>query len=199
MAITNGYCTLVQVKTVLDFEDASVDDYDTELELVIESVSRLIDDYCQRRFYSTTSDETKYYTPRSATLCQIDECLSITTLKTDPSLNATYTTTWTTDDYYLFPYNSTPKTHIEVTPLGDYVFYKNVPKYVEVVGKFGYCDTDSHPKSITQACVMQSARIFKRRDSILGIAGTTQFGLVKLIGDVDPDVKMLLRPYVRYT
>ncbi len=42
MAITNGYTTGSAVKTALGIIDATSD---SELELVIESVSRLIDDY----------------------------------------------------------------------------------------------------------------------------------------------------------
>ncbi len=48
MAITNGYTTGSAVKTALGIIDATSD---TELELVIESVSRLIDDYCGRFFF----------------------------------------------------------------------------------------------------------------------------------------------------
>ena len=49
MAITNGYTTGSAVKSALGIIDANSD---TELELVIESVSRLIDDYCGRFFYN---------------------------------------------------------------------------------------------------------------------------------------------------
>ncbi len=48
MAITNGYTTGSAVKQALGIIDATSDG---ELELVIESVSRLIDDYCGRFFY----------------------------------------------------------------------------------------------------------------------------------------------------
>ena len=195
MTITNGYCTLEQLSSVLDM--GTVSSYDTELELVIESISRGIDDYCSRRFYTTDADETRYFTAISNNECKIDELLSITSLKTDDDLDGTYEITWASGDYNLFPYNASQYSFIETTPLGSYLFLKNARKNVQVVGKFGYSATA--PKNITQACIMQSERFFKRRDAPLGIAGTTQFGLVKLIGDFDPDVQFFLRPFVRYT
>jgi phage gp36-like protein len=48
VAITNGYCTLNDVKAALNLED-SLDN--AALELAIATASRQIDDYCGRFFY----------------------------------------------------------------------------------------------------------------------------------------------------
>jgi phage gp36-like protein len=48
VAITNGYCTLAELKASLNITDA-VDD--TALEAAITSASRMIDDYTERFFY----------------------------------------------------------------------------------------------------------------------------------------------------
>ena len=48
MAITNGYCTLNDVKSALNLEDAVEN---SAIELAIATASRQIDDYCGRLFY----------------------------------------------------------------------------------------------------------------------------------------------------
>jgi len=51
VAITNGYCTLAEVKAALRLTDSTDD---TLLEKSIEGASRRIDGYCGRFFYQTT-------------------------------------------------------------------------------------------------------------------------------------------------
>ena len=196
MAITNGYATLAEAKLKLDIPTATTT-WDTEIENAVEAASRAIDHYCNRRFYQSSADETLYFTPISGRLCFIDELLTITSLKTDDDIDGVYETTWTTDDYVLSPYNTTPKSSIETTTWGDLYFSPSLQRSVQVVGKFGY--SNGAPLDIKLACLIWASRIQKRRDAILGIAGTSQFGQVKLIDVMDPDVKQLLRPFVRVT
>ena len=195
MTITNGYATLAELKLKLDIPVATTT-LDTEMEDVIMASSRAIDNYCNRRFYKSSVDEIFYFTPISGRMCYIDELVSLTTLKTDDDFDGTYETLWTTTDYNLIPYNDNPKTCIETTVMGQYWFSPMLQKSVEVVGKFGF---PSVPYDIKLACLIWAARLQKRRDAILGIAGTTQFGQVKLIDVMDPDVKQILRAYVRVT
>ena len=49
MAITNGYCTLTQIKAATKITD-NIDD--TLLEMAVESASRMIDAERDRNFYS---------------------------------------------------------------------------------------------------------------------------------------------------
>ncbi len=49
MAVTNGYCTLLQLKAALGIADG-IDD--PLLEMAIESASRQIDSYTERYFYN---------------------------------------------------------------------------------------------------------------------------------------------------
>jgi len=58
VAITNGYCTLAEVKAALRVTD-SVDD--TLIENAIEGASRRIDGYCGRWFYKTASTAVPIY------------------------------------------------------------------------------------------------------------------------------------------
>ena len=59
MAITNGYCTLAELKTYLGLSGSG---QDTNLESAVDSASREIDAICGRFFFQTSSD-TKYFTP----------------------------------------------------------------------------------------------------------------------------------------
>jgi len=140
LAISNGYSTLAEAKARLGITD-TVDD--AVLEAVVEAVSRWIDNFCNRRFYRNSSDETRYYTARYSDLLELDDDLSsLTTLKTDDDGDRTYDETWASTDYDLLPANasldSKPYTRIEITPQGSKSFPVNMPKGVEIVGKFGY-------------------------------------------------------------
>lgn len=198
MAITNGYCTLAELKTRLGVTDV-VDD--SVLEAVIEATSRLIDDFCGRRFYTTASDETRYYTAYRVReiLCD-DDILSITTLQTDHEGDRVYENTWQATDYDLEPYNAPldgqPYTKISITPYGSYQFPVDIPKGVKIVGKFGYSATA--PKPVQEACLIQASRLFRRKDAPFGITGVAEFGVQMAIARLDPDVKILLSPYRRF-
>lgn len=195
MTITNGYATLVELKAV-DVLNFSNTDHDTTLETVIEGVSRAIDNFCGRHFYNAS--ETRYYTsPRSDILFADDISTSAgLTLVTDDDGDRTYENTWATTDYDLLPFNAVtngyPFNMIGVTPNGVYTF-PAVSKGVKVTATFGWAAV---PKPINRACVLWSARLFKRYVTPLGQAGATAVGNIVLnIPGPDPDICMLLDAY----
>jgi hypothetical protein len=198
VAITNGYCELDDLKdrlSITDFED------DATLEQVITAVSRQIDALTGRRFYATTDDETRYYTPELDDVLFVDDIQSITTLQTDDDGDRTYENTWTTDDYDLLPDNAAldgrPYTRLELAPYGDFMFPEGVRRGVKIVGKFGFSATGSHPDVVREACLLQSARIFKRKDAPFGITGAPEFGVLQAIPKLDPDVVLMLESVKR--
>jgi len=77
--------------------------------------------------------------------------------------------------------------------LGSYTF-PLVHKGLEIVGKFGW---STCPKPVKEASLLQSERIFKRKDAIFGVVGSADMGQAQVIPALDPDVKMFLRPYIR--
>jgi hypothetical protein len=201
MAITNGYTTLAAVRFMLGISNASDTTNDTYIEKIVQAVSRQIDNHCHRRFYANTSDETRYFDAIDYDVCITDDITSITTVKTDEDGDRTYETTWATTDYDTKPINYTllgePIMWLEISPNGTKTFPTH-NKGVEIVGKFGYCTTGSQPDPISQACIIQSARIFKRtREAPFGVVGSSEMGQSFVITTFDPDVKMLLEPYVR--
>jgi hypothetical protein len=191
MSIQNGYCTLQQLKDSLRISD-NVDD--TMLELAIETASRQIDDYCERVFYSTSA--TRYFVPRDSYVCETDDIVSITTLKTSSAANGTYDITWATSDYQTEPLNgiaggiSSPVTHIRA--IDDYLFpLDNGEATVQVVGTFGW---SAVPTAIKYATLLLSSRLFKRMDSPLGVAGIGDLGVIR-VSRIDPDIDALIAPF----
>jgi hypothetical protein len=197
LAITNGYATLTQVKAALRISD-NVDD--TLLEMAIESASRMIDGHAGRYFYSSGT-ATRIYAADDALICQIDDLAGTAiTLVTDPDADGTWADTWALVDYQLEPVNgvvdglTTPYTRIRATE--NYNFpTASGEALVKVTGVFGW---PAVPIAITQACVIQSSRIFKRLDSPLGIAGFGDLGAVRVSRYLDPDVEQLVAPYVKH-
>lgn len=196
MAITNGYASLNQVKAALRITD-SVDD--TLLEMAIESASRAIDGHAGRYFYSSGT-ATRIFAADDALICQIDDLAGTAiTLQTDPDADGTWADTWQPIDYQLEPVNgivdglTTPYTRIRATE--NYNFpTQSGEALVKVTGVWGWSAT---PIAITQACVIQSSRIFKRLDSPLGVAGFGDMGAIRVSRYLDPDVEQLVAPYRR--
>lgn len=194
MAITNGYATLAQVKSALGITD-SFDD--TLIELATESASRAIDSYCARVFYKSASDETRYYAPRDSYLVEIDDLVSLTSLYTNSDdTQSSYDIQWTSEDYQLEPLNglrdSQPFPYTQIRAIGDYTFQNlNGEASVKVTGIFGF---NAVPIAITQATVIQAARIFKRNDSPLGII-SGELGTMRVGYRLDPDVAQLVDTY----
>ncbi len=191
MAITNGYCTLAQVKASTGITD-SVDD--ELLELAVEAASREIDGATERQFYQTSA--TRIYTPRDSYITDIDDLVTLTTLKTSGAANGTFDETWTSTDYQLEPLNGIagglPVPANAIRAVGDYTYpISGGEATVQVVGTFGF---SSVPTQITQATVLLASRIFKRNDSPLGVAGFGDIGVIR-VGRLDPDVEAMIMPF----
>jgi hypothetical protein len=194
MAITNGYATLAELKAVMRIPSGDTVD-DTLLETSIEAASRQLDGFCERVFYSNSG--TRIFVPNDSFVCETDDIISITTLKTASDGNS-FDTTWATADYQLEPLNGraggivTPATQIRATD--DLLF----PTFggeatVQVVGTFGW---SAVPIAIKQAVLMLAQRQFKRYDSPLGVAGVGDLGVIR-VSRIDPDVQALVAPFRR--
>ena len=196
MALENPYVTLALVKKALRITDDIDDDI---LELSIEAASREIDGYCERVFYQTT--ESRVFVPQDSFTTQIDDLVTLTSLKTSTT-GETFDTTWAATDYQLEPNNGiaggleTPSTRIRA--IGDYVFptwvAQNVNHYeatVQVTGTWGW---SAVPTAVEQAALLLTLRQYRRYDSPLGVAGFDEMGVVR-VGRIDPDVQKLLMPF----
>lgn len=197
----NGYCSLAELKDEIWAAGQTPDDVeDAVFNGIIEAVSRWIDYFTGTRFYTTSADETRYFTADERNKLFIDDLLSVTSLCTDDDGDRTYGTTWATTDYDLLPFNAAldyrPYRWIETTPSGDYYFplYR---KAVRIIGKFGFCTKVNQPELIRRACILQSSRIYKRSDAPFGVISNPLGGSMQLLKDVDPDVEQMIRSFKR--
>ena len=71
-----------------------------------------------------------------------------------------------------------------------YIAQRGIPT-VEVTARWGFADTV--PDDIKEACIMQSARWFKRiRSSMADSLATTELGQLRFTKKLDPDVELIL-------
>lgn len=199
MAITNGYCTLAELKATLAIDTGDTVD-DAALELAIESSSRMIDDYCDRFFYqdgTAQSPVSRYYTPIDMYYVQIDDIVTITEIATDEDLSFSWDTVWSTTDFMVEPINNPRKgwPYNKLLAVGAYIFTAALPQSLRVKGIWGW---SAVPKEIKTACLIQSSRMFLRRQSPFGIAGSPELGTVRLLAKLDADVEALIKPLRRF-
>ena len=192
MAITNGYATLADVKNSLKITD-NMDD--SLLEIAVESASRLIDGYTGRYFYNGGT-ATRNYAASDSWIVYIDDVQSVSEVASTDEVGGTYTT-WTANDYQLEPLNGLTggmtQPYTSIRAVNQYVWpFLADRALVKITGVWGWA---SVPIAVKQATILQAARIFKRNDSPLGVAGFGDMGVVRVGSRLDPDVQHLVDPY----
>jgi len=203
MAITNGYSTRNQIKAALRIGTADTID-DELIDNCAGAASRLIDGYCNRKFWSVGSATSRVYTAEDDYYCSIDDIAGTAlTLKTSSLADGVFDVTWTVTDYQLEPLNGNLDgltwSYDKIRAVGDYLFPNVNANYgsqalVQVTATFGW---PSVPEPVTQATIIQASRIFKRYDSPLGVAGFGDMGAIRVSRALDPDVAQLVEPYRR--
>lgn len=202
MTITNGYATLDELKHKARLNIESSDSgYDDMLESIIETVSRKIDDNCNRRFYADSSNTVRFYTAGHSDFLFTDDIASRSSdsmiIQIDTNGDGVYDNTFADNDYVLEPYNAdldnVPYQKIEISSVGQFLFPVKVKKGVKVTAKWGFPIT---PLPIKQATLLQSERLFKRFATPLGSESMTALGrMILTIPALDPDVEMLISRY----
>lgn len=203
MTITNGYCTLDELKhkarLTIESSDSS---YDDMLEGVIEAVSRKIDDACNRRFYADSSNTARYFTAINSSYLFTGDIASRSSdsmiIEIDLNNDGTYQNTLADSDYVLEPYNAdldnVPFQKIEMSFNGQYLLPAKVKKGVKITAKWGW--PSSVPLPIKQATLLQSERLYKRFATPLGSESMSAIGRMTLsIPALDVDVEQLISRY----
>ena len=203
MSINQGYATRNQVKAALRIGTADTLDDDL-IDNCVGAASRLIDGYCNRRFWQTGTAEARVYQAEDSFYCSIDDIVGTAlTLKTSSQTDGTFDVTWKVSDYQLEPLNGNLDgltwSYDKIRAVGDYLFPTVNANYgeqalVQVTAIFGW---PSVPEPITQATIIQASRIFKRYDSPLGVAGFGDLGAIRVSRFLDPDMAQLVEPYRR--
>lgn len=197
MAITNGYATLTQMKSAIRIPSADTID-DAMLEMAVESASRMIDAECDRNFFSSGT-ATRDFVPTDAYVVDTDDLTEIVSVRLDDQGDLTFLITLATSDFQAEPVNQRVSGNAfpiyRLRMIGDFLLpIWGKQATVRIQGVYGFTPA---PIQITQATLIQAARIFKRADSPLGVAGFGDMGAIR-VGKVDPDVAQLIRPFKKY-
>jgi hypothetical protein len=194
VAITNGYISRADVKNALGLGTAVLTPDDDEIDQVVTSVSRAIDDYCGRFFYSVAG--TVLYTATDFLYLPIGDWSAISSVTLDEDNLGTPNVTLTASSDYRLDFDSvrpgSPYTAIKITSFGTKTLPVGVTEGVRVIGTRGW---SAPPEPIASACLIQSVRVHARRSTPFGVAGSPDGGIIRLLSRLDPDVELMLRPY----
>lgn len=198
MAITNGLCTLSDVKTAMSVYDSTDDG---RIELAINTASRMIEAACNRRFYADANASARTYVATTHVLTLTDDISTTTGLivKTDPGATGTFTETWQAADYQLEPLNGIvdgqtwPYTQIRAIRTFTFPFDYG-QALVQVTAKWGW---SAVPDPIKQAGIIQSIAIFKAAEAPFGALGLAETGILRIRTGLHPTVSGLIAPYRR--
>lgn len=156
---------------------------DPLLEDALSVAEAAVNDYTGRTFGAVSASGTRIFDGRR-TRCLIDDATAVTVVE-DSADRHTWSTVATTD-WWKEPANSTPYTAIvAASPLA---------AFVRVTATWGYSATV--PAQVRRATLMLAARYHRRRESVEGVAGSGDFGPIR-ISRTDPDVQALLGPLRR--
>jgi hypothetical protein len=206
MAITNGYCTLAELKpelripVLLDTED------DTRLEVAIAAASRQIDAHCGRFFWREAGTHTREFYANDHRRCEVNDISTVTGLvvQVDDDDDGVFETTLTiSTDFILRPLNAAD--HVPVLPYDEIVLVDaingNFPMSqsgrpgVRVTARFGW---QAVPDDVKKACLVQSAMLFKSADAVFGVTEFANAGAALRVGrTINPIAAALLEPYCK--
>ncbi len=194
--MANEYVTSTNLKVPLGISDSTDD---TWLGIVATAASRAIDTWCGRRFYADGAATARVFHPVSSLLVLVDD-IAVTTdlvIKSDPTGDASFGTTWTTADYELRPLNGVVRNrsghpYESIWAVNNLWFPCNARASVQVTARWGWTTA---PEEITQAAYLLGEDLFKRKDAPFGVAGVSDFGVLRI--KQDPIVQALLAPFRR--
>jgi hypothetical protein len=196
--VTNGYCTPTDLQSRFNLDG---DENDPLFINAINAASRWIDKYCARSFFDVVTPAARVFRAKHCDAIEVDDFSTTTGLivATDSGDNGTYGTTWTvTTDFVVEPANGvvdglTGVPYHVIRSVGGRRFpVTGRRNRIQVTARWGWAEI---PSAVEDACMIQAAHLFRRKDTPDGIAGAADFGVVRVSRFVDPDVEMLLAPY----
>lgn len=197
MAWAPDYLTADELKAYLRISD-TVDD--VQIALAVSAASRAVDRVTSRQFGLVAAPEARTYTKRwdrtrRRYVVDIDDLMTITGLTITNSAGPV-------TGYTLKSANAPSKGRpwtllvLDPTPTTTPTPWVTIEDDVTVTARFGWTTV---PAAVQQATLLQATRFFSRRDAPFGVAGSPELGSeMRLLAKVDPDVAVVLGPYVRW-
>jgi hypothetical protein len=194
------YITRAQLKAHLSIPVLDTDD-DVALARVVASTSRAVEKWCRRRtFGQDAAASTRTFHADGYGCVYVDDIATATGLAvaTDDDDDGVFEQSWTVStDFALEPVNALAD-DLPVTRLvavGDLWFPAGCARAsVSVTATFGW---PAVPDEVVEATLIKAARLFGRKDTPNGVAGSGEFGVVRITNREDPDVVALLAPFRR--
>jgi hypothetical protein len=197
MAVVNGYCTTAELRAWMG-DSGTILSADV-LEFAINAASRSIDKFCARRFWQDSTLVGRDFRVRDADIVWISDIGDTTgmTVVTDDLADGSFGTLWDADEYELSPYPEdevTPHAYFRLHTFGRSFPVNDFRRTLRVTAKFGWATV---PEQVKQACLMKANILVLRKDSPYGVAGFSEYGVVRLNRTEDPEITRLLAPFVR--
>lgn len=190
------YCTPYQLKSRTGISD-SLDDL--EILGACRSVSRWIDTHCDRVFARRSA--TLQFESCGQYSIQVDDLVSVTTLKTDDDADGTFETTWSASDYELQPVNAASmlesRPYTSIAAVGSRLFPVTYSSYTrkpraQIVGVFGW---PSIPPAVSEAAAILAGDYLALGGMKFGVQGFDGFAMRARLSA--PAMSMLA-PYRKY-
>ncbi len=202
MSATN-YCDITTFKDWAGIPSTTTT-HDSKITAVCLATYDAINNHC-RRVFSTTSETRVFQASDYYCLELFGNDISIATGVTvshASANNTTYDVTWASTDFELRPLNgklngvSWPYTEIRAVGNQTFpvAFTRSDRAHVQISATWGW---PSVPNAVTEAAKEIALDLFKSKDAPFGVAGTTEFGTVRVKSEVAAMAALLLRPYCR--
>lgn len=141
-------------------------------------------DTATARTYSTVG---RTYADRDGVWLKVDDIGSLEGLVVEVGSGSSWSTV---TDYETGPENALAR-GLPVSRLGTSGNWSD-GRRVRITAKWGFPEV---PPEIERATLIQANRLFLRKDSPQGVAGNSEWGVIRL-GKVDPDVEALIWPFM---
>lgn len=201
MALGDAYVTAAEIRSHSEIPDTSSDG---DLTLVASAVSRLIERWCGRTFNDAGSATARVFEPLAADIVIVDDFSTTTGLvvKHDDLLDDTYATTITSANYTLSPRNGvidgqTGHPYRRIMTTNGYLFTVSAGRpTVQITARWGWAAV---PADVKRACLIECARVFRRRYTPDGLLAETSAGVVgyaiRVPTSLDQTAQVMLAPY----
>lgn len=189
------YTTLTLVKDELQLSTTT--SQDTILSAKITAASQQIDQFCGRTFAPADTAAARTYSTRGRTvrtddgeLLMIDDIGSLTGLTVESGTPGGSTWTDITSQVETHPLDAISRGY----PVTGLLLVSGVwPARARITAPWGWPAT---PAVVSTAAIIQTVRLYKRKDSPEGVLGSAEWGGVVRMSRIDPDVAALLAPLV---